>query len=113
VELVSVAGLPLNGLFDEMPVHRLDHSRVKPGLLRQSANPIDDRLDTGGESNGPSPCFLSCSLKDIIGALCQQIDEQGIVSINLMTNFLHRIAMNRLGYDRWFQNRLKEMKFLR
>ena len=113
MELVSVAGLPLNGLFDEMPVHRLDHSRVKPGLLRQSANPIDDRLDTGGDSNGPPRVFESCSLKDIIGALCQQVDDQCIVLINLITNFFHRIAMNRLGHDRWFQNRLKEMKFFR
>jgi hypothetical protein len=66
-----------------------------------------------GNRTAPPRVFESCSLKDIIGALCQQIDEQGIVSINLMTNFLHRIAMNRLGHDRWLQNRLKEMKFLR
>ena len=76
-----------------LPVHRLGHSRVKSGLLRQSANPIDDRLDTGGDSNGPPRVFESCSLKDIIGALCQQVDDQGIVPINLITIFLHRIAI--------------------
>jgi hypothetical protein len=66
-----------------------------------------------GNRTAPPRVFESCSLKDIIGALCQQVDDQGTVPINLITNFLRRIAMNRLKHDQWFQNRLKEMKFFR